>query len=88
MNFATTSFWDGMYHKYVPHVPVGNDPLEELLLGMTRCGRDVVEVVPHLQRPSPISLHDSVQEAVLHGMYCSRCWSGSDTPFFEQEPPS
>ena len=89
MDFATTSISrsSGFYHKYVPPVSSGDDPLEQLLLGKTGCGSGVWAVVSHLQRPSPISAHESVQEAVLAGMYCGNCWPGSDTPFFEQEPP-
>lgn len=68
-----------LYHWYVPHVPEGDDPLEQLLLGRTRCDQEVTAIVSHNTRPSPISAHADVSEAILAGLYCGHCWQGTDT---------
>ena len=66
-NFALTAR-AGVYHWYFSHVPAhGDDPLEALLLGKTKCGHRVVRVVGEAE---PGLLAD-----ILNGLYCGNCWS-------------
>ena len=73
--FALTE-GETVYHWYVPHAG-GDDPLESLLVGKTKCGRRVTRVVG--------ADEPGLLDAVLIGLYCGSCWRGTESAAVVEE---